>query len=264
MNIYFRELRANLKSFLIWSVIVLLFVVVGFSKFSAYEGNPELLAILDAMPQAMIEAFSFNAFNLTTITGFYGVMLSYFGLILSIAAAMWGTDIITKEERDRTVEFALTLPVSRPRLITGKIAAAFTYCIGLLLVTWGSIYVGAMSYETSSEFFDFVWISMIALLLLQTIFLATGILIGCAMQHYKRAGSLAVSLILGTYFISVISGLNQSLDFLKYFTPFKYFSPAMLLHEARFESVYLWLSLGIIVVSLAGAYLSYGRRDLYI
>ena len=57
MNIFIRELRANLKSLLIWSVIVILFNIVGFSKFSAYYNNPELLAILDTMPPAMISAF---------------------------------------------------------------------------------------------------------------------------------------------------------------------------------------------------------------
>ena len=135
MNIFLRELKSNLKSLLIWGVIVLLFVTVGFAKFSAYEGNPELLAILDELPPALLAAFNFEAFNLTTITGFFGVMFSYFALIMSIAAAMWGSDIISKEERDKTVEFALTLPVRREKLVTAKTAAAMVNCIGLLLIT---------------------------------------------------------------------------------------------------------------------------------
>jgi ABC-2 type transport system permease protein len=84
------------------------------------------------------------------------------------------------------------------------------------------------------------------------------------MKNHKRAGSVAISILLGTYFISVIAGLNEDFDNLKYFTPFKYFDPAVLLHEAKVEPIFLWISLAIIVVSLAGAYLSYSRRDLYI
>jgi ABC-2 type transport system permease protein len=72
MNIFFRELKANLKSLIIWSVIVVLFTAVGFSKFSAYYKNPEMLAILKDFSPAMLSAFSLNAFNLTTITGFLG------------------------------------------------------------------------------------------------------------------------------------------------------------------------------------------------
>lgn len=264
MNIILRELRANFKSLIIWSVIVLLFVTVGFSKFSAYEGNPELLAILDSLPPAMIEAFSLNAFNLTTITGFFGVMVSYFALILSISAAMWGSDIITKEERDKTVEFALTLPVTRSKLITGKTIAAVINSIALLLITWGAILLNARAYQTDNQFFEFVSLSLLALFILQMIFLAVGIFLGCAMAHYKRASSLAVSILLGTYFLSIIAGLNENLDFLKYFSPFKYFNPGTLLHEAKLDITFVLLSAGIVVVSLVGAYMTYAKRDLYI
>jgi ABC-2 type transport system permease protein len=102
---------------------VILFNVVGFSKFSAYYGNPEMLAILDSMPPALLDAMTMRAFNLTTVTGFFGVMFVYFALMLSIAAAMWGSDVISKEERDKTVEFALTLPVTRGRVVLAKTAA---------------------------------------------------------------------------------------------------------------------------------------------
>jgi ABC-2 type transport system permease protein len=264
MNIFFRELKANLKSLLIWGGIVILFVVVGFSKFSAYEGNPELLAILDQLPPAMFSAFNFQAFNLTTVTGFFGVMFSYFALLLSIAAAMWGSDIISKEERDKTVEFSLTLPVTRSRVVTAKIFAALVNCIALLLITWGAALVGSAQYQPDSEFYNFLGLSMLALFIMQLIFLAVGIFLGCAMKQYKRASSVAVSLLLGTYFISVISGLNENLEFLKYFSPFKYFNPATLLHEAKFDLTFIWLSAGIVAVLLVGAYVSYSRRDLYI
>ncbi len=264
MNILLRELRANLKSLIIWSVIVLLFVIVGFSKFSAYEGNPELLAILDSIPPAMLEAFNFNAFNLTTISGFFGVMFTYFALLLSISAAMWGTDIITKEERDKTVEFILTLPVKREKLVISKILAALVICAAMVLVSWGATLLGSSSYKTDSAFYEFVALSMLALFMMQVIFLAIGILIGSAMKHFKRASSLAVSVIIATYFLSILSGLDKDLDFLKYFTPFKYFNPANLLHESRLEMTFVWISAGIVIASLAGALFSYSRRDLYI
>jgi ABC-2 type transport system permease protein len=70
--------------------------------------------------------------------------------------------------------------------------------------------------------------------------------------------------LLGTYFLSVISGLNRDLEFLKYFSPFKYFDPGVLLRESRLDVVFVGLSLAIILMSMVGAYLTYARRDLYI
>jgi ABC-2 type transport system permease protein len=264
MNIFLRELKANLRSLIIWDVIVILFIVVGFSKFSAYYENPELLAVLDSMPPAMLAAFSLDAFNLTTITGFLGVMFSYFTLLLSVAAAMWGSDIIAKEERDKTVEFSLTLPVTRSRLITAKTLAAVVNCIGLAAITWLATVVSVQQYQPDSEFFNFLFLGVTTVFVLQMVFLAVGVFLGAAMKHYKRASSAAISVLLGTYFLSIVSSLSEDLDFLKYFTPFRYFNPVTLLNESRIELPYLLLSAAIVVVFLAGAYLTYSRRDLYI
>jgi len=264
MNIFIRELKANFKSLLIWSGIVIVFVWIGFSKFSAYANNPEMLKILDSLPPAMLDAFNFRAFNLTTVNGFYGVMYTYFALALSIASVMWGSDYISKEERDKTVEFSLTLPVTRARLITAKTFAAVVNCIALLGITWASTVFAAATYEPDAEFYSFVALGSLAMFTMQMIFLAIGVFLGSAMKHYKQAGSLAVSILLGTFFISIISGLNKNLDFLKYFSPFKYFDPADLLHNASMDMNYVLLSVGIIAACMIGAYLTYARRDLYI
>jgi ABC-2 type transport system permease protein len=212
----------------------------------------------------MISALSMNAFNLTTVTGFFGIMIVYFGLILAISAAMWGSDIISKEERDRTVEFSLTLPVTRARVVTAKTAAAAVNCVILLLVMWGATLFGAQNYKPDSEFYRFVSTAMLAFLLLQMIFLALGIFLGCALKKYKLAGSAAIAVILVTYFTSILSGLNKDLDFLKYFTPFKYFEAAAMLRDNRLEWTFVLLSVGIIIVLLIGAYSTYQKRDLYI
>ncbi len=264
MNIFLREVRSNLKSLLIWGVIVVLFVTIGFSKFSAYYENPEMAKLLDQMPQAILDAFSFQAFNLTTVIGFFGVMFTYFALLLSIAATMWGSDIISKEERDKTVEFSLTLPVTRGRVVTAKSLAALVNCVGLLLITWGASVVGAARYEPDAEFFAYVQLCMLALFIMQLTFLAIGIFLGCAMKRYKMAGSVAVSVLLGTYFLSVISGVSKNLKFLDYVSPFKYFDAGVILRESRLAATSLVLSAAIIVVCMTAAYLTYSRRDLYI
>jgi ABC-2 type transport system permease protein len=264
MNIFVRELKSNLRSLLIWGVIVILFVWVGVSKFSAYYNNPEMLAILNDMPRGLLEAFNMQAFNLTTVSGFFGLMFTYYALMLGIAAAMWGSDIIAKEERDKTVEFSLTLPVTRSRLVTAKTLAALVNCIGLLLITWGASLVSAQSYEPDSAFYRFLALMMLALFIMQLIFLAIGIFLGCALKRYKLAGAIAVSVLLGTYFLSIVPTLDKNLDFVKYFSPFKYFDPLLLLRESRFNLTFVLLSLAIILVCMVGAYLTYARRDLYI
>ncbi len=263
MNIFRRELRANLKSLIIWCVIMALLILVGISKFSAYFNNPELLKILDSMPAALIEAMNMRAFNLTTISGFYGIMGVYFALLGAIAAAMWGSDAISKEERDKTVEFSLVLPVTRSKVITAKVLAALVNCIVFVLVTWLVSYGVAQSYKPDQVFYNFLTLQMVAMFVIELVFLAIGLLLGCAMKQYKRSSSIAIAIILVAYFLSILSGLQKNLEFLKYFTPFKYFDASDLFRNGL-SGTYLMLSAGIIFVCVVGAYLTYNRRDLYI
>jgi ABC-2 type transport system permease protein len=264
MNIFKRELKANLKSLIIWGVIVVLFVMVGVSKFSAYYNNPDMLSILNSLPSAVVDALNLQAFNLTTVSGFFGIMFMYYALLLSIAAAMWGSDIISKEERDKTVEFSLTMPVTRSCLITAKTLAALVNCAILLGITWGASLVSTARYQPDGGFYKFVALCMMALFIMQLIFLAVGILLGCAMKRYKLATSTAVFILLGTYFLSIIVTLNKNLDSLKYFSPFQYFNPVALLHESRFDGVFIILAAAIVLACMVGAYLTYSKRDLYI
>lgn len=264
MNILIRELKANLKSLVIWSVIITLLIMIAVAKFSAYAGNPELLAMLDSMPPAVLDALNMRAFNLTTVSGLYGIMFVYFGLMGAVAAAMWGSDIISKEERDKTVEFLLVLPVSRSKVVTAKTLAALVNCIAFVLITWAVSLLAVRSYNPDRTFYDFLRLEMGAMFIIELIFLAIGLLLGCAIKQNKRSGSIAVAIILATYFITVLSTMQEELDFLKYFTPFRYFDAGELFHSGEMEGVYLLLSLAIISFSLAAAYLAYNRRDLYL
>ena len=264
MNIFRRELRANLKSLIIWCVVMSLLILTGISKFSAYFNNPELVKILDSMPKAMIDAMSLRAFNLTTISGFYGIMFVYFAMLGAIAAAMWGSDVISKEERDKTVEFSLVLPVTRSKVITAKALAALVNCIVFVLVT-ALVSVGvAQKYTPDQAFYNYLTLEMEAMFVIELIFLAVGLLLGCALKQYKRASSIGIAIILTAYFLSILSGLKESLNFLKWFTPFKYFDAGDLFRLGVLDGKFLLISLAIIVVCVALAYFTYNKRDLYI
>lgn len=263
MNIFLRELKASLKSLVVWAAIVILFVLMGTGKFSAFYGNPDMNAILDAMPPALLDAFSLRSFDLTTLTGFFGLVYTYFALLLGIAAAMWGSEIISKEERDKTAEFSLTLPVTRGHVVTAKTLAALADCVILLLVTWGASLAGARQFNPDGAFRHYLALLMLALFILQTVFLSIGVFLGCAMRRGRLAGAASVSLLLAAYFLSIVSVLDKDLDFLKYFTPFRYFDALAILGTSGLDMAFALLSVAVAVACMSGAYLAYVRRDMY-
>lgn len=264
MNIFLHELKANFRSLLIWSGVVFLLITEAFAEFSAIAENPEIMSVLDEVPPAILDAFGINAFNMATVTGFFGVVFIYYSLFLTLSAVMWGSDIIAKEERDKTVEFSLTLPITRAKLITSKTLSTLVYCAALNLITWGVTLSYAEKYHPDSEYYEFLSLGMLSLFILQVIFLAAGVFLGSAMRQHKRASSVAVALLLGTYFLSIITLMNKDLEFLKYFSPFRYFAPIELLRDSALDMNYVWLSAGVIGVAMIGAYVTYAKRDLYI
>jgi ABC-2 type transport system permease protein len=64
--------------------------------------------------------------------------------------------------------------------------------------------------------------------------------------------------------MSIITSLQENLDFLKYLTPFKYFDAGALYRDGHLDNGFLLLSAAIIVVCVAASYWVYNKRDLYI
>ena len=232
------------------------------SRFSAYYNNPEMSDILDAMPQALLDAFSMGNANLTTLTGYVSVAVVYFYIMMGVHAVMLGSGIISKEERDKTAEFFLVLPVSRQKVIIMKLIAALINCIILNLVTIASIYAFAIPYERDSGFNRFMLLVLIAMFLIQMIFLSMGMGIAAIVRRYKKSSLYAVSILTGLYLVSVITALSDKVEKLKYLTPFKYFEPADILENDALEGVYVIIALSFITVMLAVTYLLYPKRDL--
>jgi len=124
--------------------------------------------------------------------------------------------------------------------------------------------VAVQSYTPDQAFYDFLALEMQAMFVIELVFLAIGLLLGCAMKQYKRSSSTAITIILATYFLSILSGMQENLAFLKYFSPFKYFDAGELFRTSHMDGKYLLLSAAIIIVSVTAAYWTYSKRDLYI
>jgi ABC-2 type transport system permease protein len=83
------------------------------------------------------------------------------------------------------------------------------------------------------------------------------------LKNYKRSGGIIVGVVIGTFMISMLVGLAEAAEPLKYFTPFQYF-PAAEMINGNFDPVFIVITLSIIVASFTGLFFFYRRRDLNI
>lgn len=262
MNIILRELRAHSKSLLIWVVSMFAVSLMWTAEFSAYYKNPEMLEILDAIPQAMLEAFFMANANFTTLTGFISVVIIYYYIMLGAHAVLLGSNIISKEERDKTTEFFLTLPISRQKVLLCKFASSMIISLMINVACIASIYVFTTQYEKEAGFNTFMLLIALAMFLIQMIFVSMGMFISALVKQFKKSSSYAVSILTVLYLLSVIFALSEDLDYLKYVTPFKYFEPYFILTNNALDGTYVVISVVFTLVMVLSAYIVYPKRDL--
>jgi len=263
MNIIKRELRSNLKSFLIWAGALTLLVFVYTAEFGVFADTP---SITEAMAdfEDMFRYLNIYVTDMTTPEGFTAMVSLYFYIGLGIYSALLGSSIISKEERDKTAEYLFTLPVKRNQVILSKMVVAILYSLLLNLITMGLVVMFMLPYNPTDVFYDFMLLLAPGVFFFQLLFLSIGMLLSSILKQYKKSGSITIGLLIGSYLLSTIIGLVEELDFLKYVVPYEYFEAASLLQYNKFDMVYLIITIGIIGVSIAGSFIFYKKRDLYI
>lgn len=264
MHILKWELRSHLKSLLIWCAIFVVIIFMMTSEFSAYYNNPDMADILSAMPEAMLKAFSMDNANLTTTTGYLSLVSLYFYIMVGVFAVLLGSNIISKEERDKTAEYLMTMPVSREKIITSKLLAGLINCTVLTIVIALSVIAAMQPYHLDKAFFKFLFLLSLAFFFTMLIFLSVGALLASILKRYKSSGKISASFLMVLYFLNIVIALSKKLDFLKYITPFKYFEASIILKNGGFELKYIILTLLIVFIGILGTYIVYPRRDLRI
>lgn len=262
MNIILRELRANLKSLLIWSGSLIAFIIMMLSEFSAYHNNPDMAQIIESMPKTLLDAFSMSNANLTTVIGYVSITVIYINLILGIYAVLLGNTIIAKEERDKTAGFLMTMPITRSKVLSNKMAAAFFNCLIVLAVVIGSLYIFTLKYNPGQDFYRFLGLMAITTGLFESIFLSFGFFLASTIKRYKISSGVGLGVLFLLYVLSVITALSDQLDFLKYVTPFKYFEASKLVLNFNIEGTYVILSFVWIILFTTLAFKIYNSRDL--
>ena len=265
MNIVLRELRANRKSLIIWSVSMAFLILVGMVKYSGIEAAGQSVnELFDQLPEALKSIFGMTGIDLTSISGYYAIFFLYFMLLAGVHAILLGAVIISKEERDKTADFLFVKPIVRSKVITAKLIAVLINITVLNIVTLISSVVFVAMYNKGEPFNAEIIKLMIALYVLQIEFAALGAGISALTKNTKKAASFATFLLLATFMLSVGIDLYDKIDFLKYFTPFKYFIAAEIMNGGSVDLLFVLLSVVIVVASLLLTYRNFQKRDINI
>jgi len=238
-------------------------IVSGMAKFAAYsQAGQSIVGLIAQMPRSIQILFGLTGFDLTTASGFYGVLFLYISLMATVHAILIGTDLIAKEERDKTAEFLFAKPVSRSSIISLKLIAGLANLVIINLVTLVSSIYTVKYFSKSAAVTQDIVVLMGGLFLLQLIFFGVGAAIAAASKRPKASPSRATAVLLVAFMLSFMINFSSKLDSLKYLTPFRYFDAKILLASGRLDLTYVLISLVIIFTLGAATYYFYTKRDL--
>ena len=265
MNVFMRELKSNYKGLIWWSIAIMITVVSGMAKFEGYgtAGSANnITALLAGFPKPVMAIFGMTGLDLTKLIGYFGVLYLYILIMVAIHAGLAGATIIAKEERDKTSEFLYPKPISRMKVLTAKLAAAATNILIIFGVSVASsIWIVGyynQGYGLNSQVMALMW----GVLLVQLLSFAFGAFFAGLFKNPKLPAVAVATVVVVSYLVSVSVDLSANLDFLKYLTPFKYFSAEKILAAGHPDPFYVVLSIVLSGALIGLTYFFYQNRDL--
>jgi ABC-2 type transport system permease protein len=262
MNIFLRELKANRKALIIWSVCLFLTVLSGMSKYTAYSSGGASSDVFDKMPQTMKALLGMGSFDVTTMAGFFAMLFLYIELTVAIHAVLLGSGIMAKEERDKTTEFLMVKPVSRTTIITSKFFAALVNVVIVNLVTLFSSIMMVSAYNKGKDITGEILVFFLSLFIVQLIFLSLGAFLSAVLKKPKASGSISAGILIGSFMVSKVTDLTDRVNALNVISPFKYFSYKDMVDGKGMSFIVVVLSILLIAVFSASTYFCYKNRDL--
>ena len=262
MNIIKQELKQNFKSWIIWVAALSVFIAMMMLEFSAYKDNPELLAVLDAFPKEMLDAMGLSGVNLTTVSGFTSVSILYISLMVCIYAIMLGSNLLAKERKNKTSEFIFVMPIRRELLLAYKWFVGLIYSVMMSVMVHAVIVISTLRYDLDTLFFEYIGWSILAMSILLCLFMSVGLFLASVLLRPKLSMIIGPIMVFVTYIMSVLIGLVERLNWLRWLTPFEYFKSSYILQNLSIQWEFALLSSVIVLASLGFAVLFYRRKDI--
>lgn len=260
MTIIRHELKQHQLMFWIWCAAICGMTLMIILMFPDFRDQADSLNDMFANMGDFTAAFGMDRLSVASPLGFYGLEGgSIMGIGGGMLFALLGGSIISKEEGAHTAEFLFTSPKKRSTVLFQKLLT-----VGIFAVVFYAIctVVGLISFKMIGEEVD-----MKAFLLYQLaqMFLGleiAGFTFGISAFMHKSSLGISLGLALGLYFLQILSNIVDSLDWIKYITPYCFADAAKILTDVKLEWNLVLICAGYAVASIVAGFIYFSKKDL--
>lgn len=260
MTIVKHELKTGRLSFLIWTGAIGFLLAVCIVLFPEMKGQMGEIGDMFASMGSFTEAFGMDSLDFGTFAGYYAIECgNVLGLGGAFFAALCAVSIIAKEERNGTSELLLTHPISRARILTEKLISVFIQITAMNLIIYA---LALISMAAVGEAIPWKEVSLLHIAFYLLALELSGICFGISAFAQKGSAGIGLGVAVMMYFLNLVANIAESVEFLKYVTPFGYCDGATIVNDGRLDGVKLTVGTVICVAGIVTAYLKYTRKDI--
>jgi len=259
-----REMKVNLKSFLIWLVILIGIFLLVFLMYPSII-NSDNIKMMDEMmkvfPEEMLKAFNMD---ISGIDSAYGWLKSegfvFVLLIIGCYAGILGSNILLKEESDKTIEYLNSLPIKRNNIIFSKVLS------GLIYITLMTVLLGIFNFIGLSLSGDFDKKQYI-LLSITPIFSSFVIYFLCLFlstftHKTKKMLGISLGIVLISYVLQTLSTIAETTEFLKYLSVFTLSDIRNVIVDISINPIMVIISFCLSILFFVLTIIHYNKKEL--
>lgn len=259
-----RELKVNLKSFLIWLIVLISIfglVFIMYPSIMNSENIKNMEELIKIFPEEVLKLFNMDISSLTSAFGWLkseGFVFIF--LIIGMYSSILGSNILLKEESDKTIEYLYSKPISRNKIITSKIIVGLVYICLLIL---GILFFNLICLSLI-ETFDlklFLLLSISPFLVCIPLFFIS-MFISCFFNKTRKMFGISICLVFVSYFLMILSNLGDQTKFFKYFSIYSLSDSRHIILNNNIPILNIILSLIIVLIFIFGIYKMYNRKEL--
>ncbi len=260
LTIWKHECKSNFKILLIWSLSVGGMGLLCILLYQSMEGSMKNIAENFASMGAFSDAFGMNTLSIGSLKGYFAAEIgTIHGLGSSMFAASIGISILSKEEDAHTAEYLFSLPLSRKKIITSKVAAFFSAILGFQIICALLYALGFFILGETPGTFAFIAF-MLAQLLMSLEIAAVCFCISAFLK--KNTPGVGVGLALTLYLFDLLARIVPALKNFIFLTPFSYCNATDIFSKIEASGWSILLGCLILIACLLSGFIIYRRKDL--
>jgi len=261
-NVFLKTLRDQRRSLLFWGIglVMLAFYITLF--YPTVRNLPDLNKILEQAPKGIAALLGGQIPDYTSPTGYLNMELFFMMLpiLLLFYTIGFGSGAIAGEEEKGTLDFLLSNPIPRWRVVTEKFGVMVTGVLALSAIFVVTLMIGATAVDMKIGFGRLL-AATFSTVLLALDFGTLALFLGCLRGNRGMSLGISAALAVATYLLNSLGAMVETLKHYRFLSPFyHHVDPNPLLNGLSLDHTLVLA--GVVVVLFLASIPVFNRRDV--